>query len=282
MAITGRDYIGPYRLLKLVRAGKTTHVWETLGPENRRIAIKVLQKQCRNDKMEVNSLRHEYTVGHVLDHENVNQVLNFNITRGIPYVVMEFFNGLNLKQAIRQRPAHVADNFESIIRQAALGLQHMHEHDWVHCDVKPDNFLLNDHGEVRLIDFAIATKIKKGLARLLSGKSHVRGTRSYMSPEQIRGKALDARSDVYSFGCVVYELACSKLPYTGVSADDLLSRHLRSPIPSLSAATDKFSPEFSSLVANMMAKKVDQRPKSIAKVIETIDDIRIYRRKSAI
>jgi len=281
VAISGREYLGPYHLLKLIRAGKATLVWEAFDPDNHRIAIKVLQRQHCNDKVEVASLRHEYTVGRELNHPNVNRILEFNVTRGMAYVAMDFFDGLNLKQSIRQSAQLVAEQYEHIVRQAGAGLQHLHEHDWVHCDVKPDNFLLDEKGDVRLIDFSIATKVKKGLARILPRRSRVQGTRSYMSPEQIRGAALDPRSDVYSFGCVVYELGCGKLPYTGVSADDLLNRHLRAPIPPLSAATDRFSQDFSDLVASMMAKKADQRPKSIAKVIEMLDDIRIHRRKSS-
>jgi len=282
VAIAGREQIGPYRLLKLIRAGKTTHVWEALDPiENKRVALKALQQQCRKDKAEVSNLRHEHTVGHVLDHENVNRILEFNISKGVPFVVMDLFDGLNLKQAIRLSPDLIKANFESITRQSAAGLQHLHEHQWVHCDIKPDNFLINHAAEIRLIDFAIAVKIKKGLSKLLSGKSRVQGTRSYMSPEQIRGGALDARTDVYSLGCTVYELASGKLPYTGISADDLLNRHLRAPIPSLSAASDRYSTDFSELVSRMMAKKADQRPETIGKVLELMDDMRIVRRQSS-
>jgi len=282
VAIAGREQIGPYRLLKLIRAGKTTHVWEALDPiENKRVALKALQQQCRKDKAEVSNLRHEHTVGHVLDHENVNRILEFNISKGVPFVVMDLFDGLNLKQAIRLSPDLIKANFESITRQSAAGLQHLHEHQWVHCDIKPDNFLINHAAEIRLIDFAIAVKIKKGLSKLLSGKSRVQGTRSYMSPEQIRGGALDARTDVYSLGCTVYELASGKLPYTGISADDLLNRHLRAPIPSLSAASDRYSTDFSELVSRMMAKKADQRPETIGKVLELMDGMRIVRRQSS-
>ncbi len=87
----------------------------------------------------------------------------------------------------------------------------MHSKNLVHCDVKPDIFLVNKDGDVRLVDFAIFQKMKTGLAKLFSGKvKNVQGTMSYMSPEQIRGQTLDHRADIYSFGCTLFELVTGK------------------------------------------------------------------------
>ena len=134
----------------------------------------------------------------------------------IAYLVLELFTDLNLKQVLRSDHARVLANFSKIIEQSASALQHLHEHKWVHCDVKPDNFLLNDEAEIRLIDFSIAQRISKNpLARLFGGKQRVQGTRSYMSPEQIRARPLDARADIYSFGCVMYELADQQVAVYG-------------------------------------------------------------------
>ena len=115
------------------------------------------------------------------------------------------------------------------------------------------------NGEVKLIDFALAQRIRTGLSRLFGGRSKVQGTRSYMAPEQIRGKALDGRADVYSFGCMLYELLSGKLPFTGISPEELLRKHLTAAIPVLMSANKNVTPDFSDLVGQMMAKD-PQRP----------------------
>ncbi len=274
------DHIGPYRLLKLIRAGGTTHVWEAMDPvEHQRVALKSLQPDYRNDKTEIASLRHEFAVGRTLHHPNVNSVRDFNIVRGIPFVVMDYFNAPNLKQSIRQNPEQIKENLESIVRQMAAGLDHLHEQGWLHRDIKPDNYLIGDQSDVRLIDFAICQKIKKksALGALFGGKTkNIMGTRSYMSPEQIRGEHLDPYSDIYSLACVIFELCCGRAPFTGSTADELLTKHLRSAPPSIASINRDISPEFSRLVVSMMAKDPAQRPQSISEFLEQLDKIRMF------
>ena len=212
------DYIGPYRLLKLIRSGSRTHVWEAMNSaDNQRVAIKSLQPDYRKDRQELTALKHEYEVGSSLDHANINRVFEFDVTRGVPYVVMDYFNAPNLKQSIRQFPDRVRENLVSIVEQAAAGLQHLHERGWIHRDIKPDNYLMDETCEVRLIDFAISQKIKKksALGSLFGGKAPIVGTRSYMSPEQIKGEHLEPSSDIYSLGCVIFESLLSTRPVYG-------------------------------------------------------------------
>jgi serine/threonine protein kinase len=137
----------------------------------------------------------------------------------------------------------------------------------VHRDVKPDNFLVGENGEVKLIDFALAVRRKKGLARLFSTRSKVQGTRSYMSPEQIRGQPLDERADIYSYGCVAYELLGGKPPYTGTSTNELLNKHLRAAIPPAQASNRNVTDEFAALMKSMLAKKPEDRPQSMDDVL---------------
>src|SRR4029078_11422280 len=139
------------------------------------------------------------------------------------------------------RVAHLA---LKIIEQSAEALFYFNNEGWVHRDVKPDNFLVSDECFVKLIDFAISTRQKSGLSAMFSfGKKAVQGTRSYMSPEQIRNQNLDPRADVYSFGCVVFELISGQPPFTGTNADELLSKHLTAPIPNVQVYNDNVPPE---------------------------------------
>ncbi len=183
---------------------------------------------------------------------------------------MELFNAPNLKQRILQGVDALAPLASQFVRQAAEGLAYFHSQGWVHRDIKPDNFLVDDNGEVKLIDFALAVRKKGGLARLFSGKSKIQGTRSYMSPEQIRGQPLDARADIYSFGCTVFEMLAGKPPFTGISTNDLLTKHLRSPVPPLQAGNRNVTDDFAALVRAMLAKKPEDRPATMDDVISEL------------
>ncbi len=272
------DFFGPYRLVRLIRAGATCQVWEAVHDDGRHVALKMLQKEHRGNRVEMAYLQHEAEVGGELKHPNVIEIYEFVDDRDMPALVLELYNAKNLKQFIRQCPQLTEYLAPQIIEQSAKGLGHLHEKGWVHCDVKPDNFLVDDTGHVKLIDFAITQKPPKGLARLFSSFSKtVQGTRSYMSPEQIRGEALDARADLYSFGCMLYELLAGKPPYTAASGNELLTKHLRSAPPLVSASNRNVTPEMTNLIAKLMGKKRAERPESMATFLREFGRLRVYR-----
>ena len=259
----------------MMRQGKTCQIWEAIRDADRhRCVLKVLREEFRNDKNEIAQLKHEYVIGSTLDHENCIEIYEYDVARGIPFVAIEYFRSLNLKQWIREPDAQ-RSWLPSIIKQSAMGIQHLHSRGWIHCDLKPDNLLVNDEAKVKLIDFAIGQKQKKGLGRLLGGgRGKIAGTRSYMSPEQIRNEQLDIRSDIYSFGCLLFEVVTGKLPFTGASGDDLLQRHLKTPVPSVLAFAKDVHPSLSELIARMMCKRREDRPQSLSEFLKEFKKIR--------
>jgi eukaryotic-like serine/threonine-protein kinase len=273
-----RDFLGPYRLVRLIRVGNTCQVWEAAKTdETAHYALKVLREDLRKDRNELAALRNEWDVGGKLKHANIIKIFEYNREGATPYIVLELFEYPNLKLLLRQGHQSLAYLVPKIIEQGAEALFYLHGEGWVHCDVKPDNFLVNEDGVVKLIDFAISRRIKRGLSALFSFGGKVQGTRSYMSPEQIRGKALDERSDVYSFGCVVFELLTGKPPFTGSTADELLSRHLSAPIPSLVAANDNVTTELANLVRRAMAKRRDDRHRSMYDFLMEFRALRVFK-----
>ena len=278
------DYIGPYRLLKLIRGGSASHIWEAINPiDNKRIAVKALRSDNAKDANEVATMKHEYAVGSSLDHEFINSVFEFDIAKGVPYVAMELFRAPNLKQSVRENPGLLKKYMGRIAQHGAEALGHMHDVGWVHRDVKPDNFLLNEKGELRLIDFAIAQKLKRkkgGIGSLFGGKKGlVQGTRSYMAPEQIRNESLDERTDIYGFGCTLFELCVGRPPFTGNNEDELLAKHLKTAAPVIGAYVEDITSAFSQLVQSMMQKKMDKRPDNMHEVVAELKKIRIWKRK---
>jgi serine/threonine protein kinase len=278
-----REYVGSYRLARLIRVGGSCQVWEGVHKEtSERYALKMLKPELSKNREEIGYLRHEYEVAGDLRHPNIIRFYGFETQYYSPFLVLELFSALNLKQVLREGPDAIAHIAEKIIHKLTHGLHYMHEKGWIHCDVKPDNFLVNDDGDVKLIDFTISQRPKRSLLSYLGIKGPVKGTRSYMSPEQIRGQTLDGRSDVYSFGCVIFELLCGRTPYTGSNPNELLERHLKSSIPSAVVYNKNVTRECADLLRRMMAKKRESRPKSMWEVLQEFRNIQVFSRKPPI
>jgi serine/threonine protein kinase len=269
--VAPQEYVGSYRLVNLIRAGKSCEVWDVANDvKGERLAIKLLAGEAARSREEIAFLKHEFQVAHDLDHPNVIKVYRFGRDRDRYYLLMELFQAPNLKQLIQQDVEALAPIATDFIHRAAEGLAYLHSKGWIHRDVKPDNFLVLPNGEVKLIDFALAIRRKTGLARLFAGRSKIQGTRSYMSPEQIRGQPLDERADIYSYGCLVYELLGGKPPFTGTSTNELLNKHLRAPIPPPQAANRNISDEFANLLRSMLAKKPEDRPQTMRDILNEL------------
>lgn len=283
---SAQDYLGGrYRLLNLLRVGKTCQLWEAIHDgEGKRYAIKVLLAEYRKDRQEVALLRHEYEVGRKLVHPRVIQHFAYGTDQQNVYLVMEMFQAPNIKMVIQQGGIdELAPHINKIITQAAEGLAYFHKQGWVHRDIKPDNYLVKPNGDVKLIDFALAKRKQSRFSLRLPGRSQlVQGTRSYMSPEQIRGGRLDERADIYSFGCMLFELVAGKPPFTGNSTQELLNKHLTSAPPPVQAMNKNVTDAFANLIKELLAKDPKNRPKTMNDVLLKFHGMRVYVREPRI
>ncbi len=275
-----RDFLGPYRLTRLIRSGSTAEVWEAIEEhDQKRFALKILKQNYHSDKGELASLKHEYNVAKDLSSPRIVKMYEHRVENGRPFLVMELFSELNMKQALRRGPDSLAFMLKKIIEQAAEGVYYLHTKNWIHRDIKPDNFLVSREGQVKLIDFTIAERKKSGLSKLFHSTKNVQGTRSYMAPEQILGRVCDERTDVYSFGCVLFEACTAKTPYTGSNPNDLLSKHLNASVPSPIVHNANVTKEFAELVKRMMAKKPAQRPPSMWDFLKEFRTLEVFKKR---
>lgn len=279
MATLGQEFIGKYRLLNVVKTGQTSQVWSVFDSDKReRLAIKMLLSDHKKDREQIAYLKQEFAVAKGLDSPYVIHIYEFGVDRGTPYLVMELFPAGNMKELILRGREQALHLVPKIIENAALGLAYFHGQGWIHRDIKPDNFMVDGDGAVKLIDFALAQKPKTGLAKLFGGKTKkIQGTRSYMSPEQIRGQALDFRSDIYSFGCTIHELVGGKLPFAAPSANELLQKHLTTPPPPLEGIDPNITKDFAVLIRSLMAKKPTDRPDSIDAFLTAFRSTKVYK-----
>ena len=275
------EIIGGYRLVKHMMTGQTSQVWEVVeGASGRHFAMKLLLPERVNDPEYRRLLIHEAHVGKQLAHPNVIRIVSFQASKSNPYFVMEFFPAGNLRLRItRKETDFIRDRSHSIIKQAATGLAFMNAKGWVHRDVKPDNVLVNGAGELRIIDFALATRVQKRsfFGRLFRRRGKSMGTRSYMSPEQIRGEPVDGRADIYSFGATCYELTTGRPPFRGMSSHDLLSKQITEKATSPQVYNPDITDQFAQLVLHMLQKKKQDRPKDFHEVLMALRTMKVFK-----
>ncbi len=262
----------------MIHTGQIGQIWQAYDDGNQRfVGIKVLHDRFRRSREHIRYLRWEYKVGRRVVHPRILEIFAYAMDRGTPYVAMEWFPAPNMKQRINQGIGRMLHLVPKIIQQAAEALAHFGRQGFVHRDIKPDNFLVADNGDVKLIDFALARRVRRGLWRLLPNRSKLQGTRTYMSPEQIRGQWLDQRSDLYSFACTLYELLTGKPPFTGNTQQELFSKHLKAPPPVLQTINSNITNEFAQLLSRCLAKDRRERPSSAAEFLEELEKIRVFR-----
>jgi serine/threonine-protein kinase len=245
--------------------------------------MKLLLPERARDPVHRRFLMHEATVGKQLAHPNIIKIITVIKDVKNPCIVMEFFPAGSLKLRLMGKQFDfIKEKAHTILKQTATALAFMNAKGWVHKDVKLDNLLANSAGEVRLIDFALAERIQTGwMAKMFRRKSKPQGTRSYMSPEQIRGQLLDARADVYSFGASAYELVTRRPPFRGLSAQDLLIKHISEKPMSPRYHNPEVSEEFADLVLRMLAKKKEDRPRDFHQVLMQLRTMRVFTNEKA-
>lgn len=273
------EVIGGYKLLKHMVTGHTSQVWEVVeGQSHRHFAMKLLLPEKAREPEHRRFLIHEAEVGKQLAHPNIIKIVAVGRDRTNPYFVMEYFPAGNLKLRIMRKDfTFIHDRAQDILKQWSTGLAFMNAKGWVHRDVKPDNILVNSAGELRIIDFALAQRIPSGLLKLFRRRQKPQGTRSYMSPEQIRGLPLDGRADIYSFGASAYELITGRPPFRAASNQELLNKHISEKPASPRLYNPDVTEEFADLVLQMLAKKKEDRPRDFHEVLMKMRGMRIFK-----
>ena len=273
------ETIGGYKLRSLLQTGQVSQVFEVVEPHsNRHFAMKVLLPEAAEKSDVRNNLFHEAEVGTKLRHENVIHILKVSRDQHSPHFVMEYFPSGSMRTRLMGKDfAFIKEHVRTIFKQATTGLAYMHANGWVHCDVKPDNMLVNASGQLKWIDFAISKRTPKGLSKLFYRQSKAQGTPSYMSPEQIRKQPLDGRADLYGLGCTFYELLTGRPPFRGNNIQDLLNKQLTEKAVTPQVHNKDVTDEFGALVLKMLSKKKEDRPATAHDVLIAMRKMKVLK-----
>ena len=160
----GHDYIASFRIVRLIRSGSTCQIYEAINDSTgQKVALKTLVSERRKDKNELRYLQHEYEVAKSFASKFVNEVYEVDGKHSVPYLSIEFSPFQNLKQRLRSEYDLMNYHASTVITTVLEGLKYLHDESWIRCDVKPDNFIVDDEGNCKLIDFALAVKIPSAI-----------------------------------------------------------------------------------------------------------------------
>jgi len=276
---SANEIIEGYRLRSLLQSGVDSQVFEVIETRsNRHFAMKLLHPEAAKKTEKRALIFNEAEAGIKLRHENVIHILKVCRDEHHPHFIMEYFPSGSLRSKLMAKDmAFIKENARAIFRQLSTGLAYMHGNGWVHCDIKPDNILVNAAGQLRLIDFAISKKVPTGFAKWFYRRKKAQGTPSFMSPEQARGEMPDPRQDIYSLAATYYELLTGRPPFKGSSIQDILNKQVGLKPESPANHNPDVSDEMAALILKMLAKKKEDRPQTCHDVMIALRKIRIYK-----
>ena len=260
--VAGTVLAGRYRIVGLLGKGGMGEVYKADDLElDQAVALKFLTEQLSQNEELLRRFRSEVRLARQVSHRNVCRVFDIGETEGLYYITMEYMDGDNLSTLLKRIGRLPADKAVEISREICMGLAAIHRAGILHRDLKPANIIIDSKGEARITDFGIA-----GIESEVQGAEARVGTPAYMSPEQIDGKEITTRSDIYSLGLVLYEIFTGKPAFEGGSAEELQIKHATTNPRKPSEIVTGIDSIVENVINRCLEKNPNDRPESALKV----------------
>ena len=281
MALRNETRLGPYEIVSPIGAGGMGEVYRARDPRlGREVAIKILPASFSSDASRLHRFEQEARAAAALNHPNILAVFDLGTQDGSPYIVSELLEGATLRERLRTGPLPVRKAID-YAQQIARGLAAAHDRGIVHRDLKPENIFVTDDGRVKILDFGLAKlHVSEGpessdalTQTVHSDPGTVLGTVGYMSPEQVRGKPADARSDLFSFGAILYEVLSGKRAFHGESAAETMSAIAKEEPPDLTETNRNVPPALERIVRHCLEKNPSERFQSARDVAFDLETV---------
>ncbi|MGO8983695.1 MAG: protein kinase domain-containing protein [Terriglobales bacterium] len=267
MALTSGTKLGPYEIQSLLGSGGMGEVYRARDARlGRIVAIKVLPKSYSADADRLQRFVQEARSAAALNHPNILSIFDIGEEQGAPYIVSELLEGQTLRERLRAGPLSSRKAIE-YAQQVARGLAAAHDKGIVHRDLKPENLFLTNDDRVKILDFGLAKLTRPEIdpdaeaatAQVNTEPGQIMGTAGYMSPEQVRGKPADHRSDIFAFGSILYEMLSGQRAFRGESPADTMSAILKEEPSELSETARNVPPALERMVRHCLEKNPAQR-----------------------
>ena len=262
-----------YRLLTKLGGGGMAEVYKGLDTLlDRQVTIKILREQYSSDEEFAKEFRREAQAVARLSHPNIVSIYDVGTEGETQYLVMEYIDGINLKEYIAEHAPLGQGKLMSIAIQICDALDHAHSNQIVHRDIKPHNILITSTGKVKVTDFGIARAVTEATVKYTGG---FMGSVHYLSPEQAKGDITDYKSDIYSAGVVLYEMATGHVPYEGESPITIALKHVQDSPKKPTEINPKISPKLEHVILEAMEREKDKRfssAKEMKSYVEKLGD----------
>jgi len=269
---TDELYGNRYRVIGLLGTGGMARVYrardELLGRE---VALKVLSERLSSDRSFVERFRREAQNAAGLNHPNIVALYDYGDEDNRYFIVMELIEGRSLSEVLDEDGALMPERAAEIARDTANGLGRAHEAGIVHRDIKPHNIMITNSGQTKVTDFGIARALGGDAEATMTQTGMVIGTAAYLSPEQAQGNPVDARSDVYSLGCVLHEALTGDTPFSGDTPLSIAYKHVRETPERTSAVNSDVPEALDAIVMKAMSKNPDNRYANANEMAEDLD-----------
>jgi serine/threonine protein kinase/tetratricopeptide (TPR) repeat protein len=265
---TGSTFAGRYQIIEELGKGGMGRVYRVLDKKlDEEVVLKLIKSEIGLDKTTVERFSNELKLSRKIVHKNVARMFDLNEEKGTHYITMEYVRGEDLRRLIRKMGMLSPGQAMPIARQVCEGLAEAHHLGVVHRDLKPSNIMIDEEGNARIMDFGIARSLRdKGM----TGAGVMIGTPEYMSPEQVEGKEADQRSDIYSLGIILYEMATGKVPFEGDAALSIAVKH-KTEIPKDPRELNPQIPEeLSRLILRCMEKEKGRRYQRVDEILSAL------------
>ena len=254
------EVIDDYRILEEIGGGSAASVYKAVQISlDRIVALKVLHSHLASDSGYLRRFYREAESVANLTHPNIVQIYDIGRKGEIYYLAMEYCSGTTLGQMLTERHKLDLASVDTIATQIAQTLSYIHEHGFVHRDIKPSNIIVGENGQVKITDLGIARAVE-GTGITVSGI--IVGTPEYMSPEQVKGEKVNASTDIYSLGIVIYEMLTGELPFKAENPVALARQHIYEPPPPMHSLGLKIYPGIENVIFKAIAKSLEKRYRS--------------------
>jgi serine/threonine protein kinase/Tfp pilus assembly protein PilF len=268
---TGSTVAGRYQIVEELGKGGMGKVYKVHDAQiQEKIALKLIKPEVAQDKKTIERFRNELKLARKIRHKNICQMFDLGEEKGTHFITMEFVPGQDLKGLIRQTGQLAVGTTINIARQICDGLTEAHKSGVVHRDLKPSNIMIDKEGDVRIMDFGIARSLE---AKGITGAGVMIGTPEYMSPEQVEGKDVDQRSDIYSLGVILYEMVTGRVPFEGDTPFTVGVKHKSERPQNPKEINPQISEDLNNTILKCLEKEKDNRFHNAGGVLSALENI---------